>query len=121
VVRSQLRQYDGVEFKHTGDGIGATFFTAGAAVQCALGIHDDIARFNVARDEPLEMRIGISAGSVIANEGDLYGLAVVEAFRVCDHAPNGRILVSPDIPPLVRGATSYGFHAIGDVALKGFS
>jgi class 3 adenylate cyclase/DNA-binding SARP family transcriptional activator len=121
VVRTRLRQHDGVEFKHTGDGIGATFFTAGAAVQCALGIRDDIERFNESRDEPLQLRIGISAGSVISNEGDLFGLAVIEAFRVCDHATDGRILVSPDIPPLVRSAETFGFRPIGEIALKGFS
>jgi class 3 adenylate cyclase len=121
VVRARLRQHDGVEFKHTGDGIGATFFTAGAAVHCALGIHDDIARFNEGRDEPLQIRIGLSAGSVISNEGDLYGLAVIEAFRVCDHATDGRILVSPDVPPLAQGAGTFGFRSIGEIPLKGFS
>ena len=121
VVRTRLRQHDGVEFKHTGDGIGATFFTAGAAVQCAIGIQDDIEQFNEERDEPLEIRIGLSAGNVISNDGDLYGLAVIEAFRVCDHATGGRILVSPDVPPLVHGAETFGFRPIGEIALKGFS
>jgi DNA-binding SARP family transcriptional activator/class 3 adenylate cyclase len=121
VVRSRLRQHDGLEFKHTGDGIGATFFTGGAAVQCALGIQRDIERFNESRDEPLRIRIGLSAGDVINNEGDLYGMAVVEAFRVCDHAPHGRVLVSPDIPVLVQDSGAYAFRAIGEVALKGFS
>jgi class 3 adenylate cyclase len=121
VVRTRLRQHDGVEFKHTGDGIGATFFTAGAAVQCALGIRDDIERFNENRDERLQIRIGLSSGSVISNEGDLFGLAVIEAFRVCDHATEGRILVSPDVPPLVHGAGTFGFRPIGEIALKGFS
>jgi class 3 adenylate cyclase len=121
VVRTRLRQHDGVEFKHTGDGIGATFFTAGAAVQCALGIQDDIERFNIGRDEPLQIRLGLSAGSVISNDGDLFGLAVVEAFRVCDHATNGHILVSPDVPPLVHGAEAFSFRPIGEITLKGFS
>ena len=98
VVRSRLRQHDGVEFKHTGDGIGATFFTGGAAIECALGIQTDIEQFNIAREEPLQVRIGVSAGNVISNEGDLFGMAVIEAFRVCDHATHGRILVSPDVP-----------------------
>jgi DNA-binding SARP family transcriptional activator/class 3 adenylate cyclase len=121
VVRSRLRQHDGVEFKHTGDGIGATFFTAGAAVGCALGIQHDIEEFNESGGEPLQIRIGLSAGDVINNEGDLYGVAVIEAFRVCDHATDGRVLVSPDIPPLVEGSGAFAFRAVGEVALKGFS
>ena len=114
VVRTRLRQHDGVEFKHTGDGIGSTFFTAGAAVQCALGIRDDIERFNQDREEPLQIRIGLSSGTVINNEGDLFGIAVIEAFRVCDHATDGRILVSPDVPPLVHSAESFSFQPIGE-------
>jgi class 3 adenylate cyclase len=119
IVRSRLRQFDGVEFKHTGDGVGAWFLTARSAVQCALAIHDDMERFNATSPEPLQIRIGLSSGEVIANEGDLYGIAVIEAFRICDHATDGRVLVAPGIPALVRDAT-LGFRSIGDVALKGF-
>ena len=86
-----------------------------------LGIQDDIERFNESRDEPLQIRIGLSAGNVISNDGDLYGLAVIEAFRVCDHTTEGRVLVSPDVPPLVHDAETFGFRPIGEIALKGFS
>ena len=118
--RTRLRQHDGVEFKHTGDGIGATFFTAGAAVQ-SLGIQDDIDKLNESHDEPFQIRIGLSAGSVINNEGDMFGLAVVEAFRVNNHATEADILVSPDVPPLVHGGEAFTFRSIGEIALKGFS
>ena len=40
IVRTRLRQYDGVEFKHTGDGTAAWFLTAGAAVESAVRIHE---------------------------------------------------------------------------------
>jgi class 3 adenylate cyclase len=122
IMRTRLRQFDGVEFKHTGDGIAAWFLTAGAAIECGLRIQEDIERSNIARPEdPLYVRIGISAGEVVVeDERDVYGLAVITAFRVCDHARDGRILVSSDVPPLVR-ESSFGFTEVGDVVLKGFT
>jgi len=88
-------------------------------VQCALAIHDDMERFNATSPEPLQIRIGLSSGEVIANEGDLYGIAVIEAFRICDHATDGRVLVAAAIPELVRDST-LAFRPIGEVTLKGF-
>jgi class 3 adenylate cyclase len=120
IVRTRLRQFDGVEFKHTGDGIAAWFLTAGAAVECGLRIQEDLERANAARHDPVVVRIGIAAGDVVKEESDVYGLAVITAFRVCDHATPGRVLVSEDLPRLVRDA-DIGFASVGRVVLKGFS
>jgi len=120
IVRGRLRQFDGIEFKHTGDGIAAWFLTAGATIRCALGIQEDLERYNASHADELHVRIGVSAGDVISHDGDLFGLAVIEAFRVCDQAADGRILVSDDVPRLVRDAT-IGFDPVSDVVLKGFS
>ena len=101
-------------------GIAAWFLTAGAAVECALRIREDLEQSNVGRpDDPLEVRIGIAAGEVVSDGSDMFGLAVHTAFRVCDHARDGRILVSQDVPSLVRDAP-FGFESVGDVVLKGF-
>jgi class 3 adenylate cyclase len=120
IVRGRLRQLDGVEFKQTGDGIAAWFLTAGAAVRCALGIQEDLEEYNRSRDEPLRVRIGLASGEVIISEGDLFGLAVIEAFRVSDHATDGRILVSETIPALIRDPSIH-FRSVGEVSLKGFA
>lgn len=121
IVRARLQQFDGVEFKHTGDGIAAWFLSAGAAVECGLLIMEDLERANTARlEDPLFIRIGIAAGEVVSEGPDVFGLAVITAFRICDHARDGRIVVSKDVPPLARN-TDIRFVAFGDVSLKGFS
>jgi class 3 adenylate cyclase len=121
IVRTRLQQFDGVEFKHTGDGIAAWFLTAGAAVECGLLMLDDLERANADRvEDALFIRIGIAAGEVVADGADVFGLAVITAFRICDHARDGRILVSKEVPPLARG-TDIAFVRFGDVALKGFA
>ena len=43
-VRSCLRQHGGVEFKHTGDGIGAWFANPADAVDCAMQMGRDLER-----------------------------------------------------------------------------
>ena len=65
------------------------------------------------------MRIGLAAGEVVSEGSDMFGLAVHTAFRVCDHGHDGRILVSEDVPLLVRDAP-FRFESVGDVVLKGF-
>jgi class 3 adenylate cyclase len=121
IVRTRLQQFDGVEFKHTGDGIAAWFLTAGAAVECGLLTLDDLERSNTTRpDDPIFIRIGIASGEVVCEGADVYGLAVITAFRICDHARDGRILVSKEVPQLARN-TDIRFVPFGDVALKGFT
>ena len=101
--------------------IAAWFLTGGAAVECALRICEDLERSNPGGpDDPLAIRIGISSGEVVREGTDMFGIAVNTAFRVCDHARDGRVLVSQDVPPLVRDP-SLQFVSVGDVVLKGFT
>lgn len=120
IVRDRLRRHDGVEFKHTGDGVCAWFVSATAAVECALAIRDDLDRFSAVHPElPLRVRIGLAAGEPLDDEGDLFGLTVVAAGRICGAAGAGRVFVADEIPPLVRGG-AVRFSEVGEVALKGF-
>ncbi|MEO7428417.1 MAG: adenylate/guanylate cyclase domain-containing protein, partial [Acidimicrobiales bacterium] len=120
LVRDRLRRHDGVEFKHTGDGVCAWFGSPAAAVECGLAIHDDLDRFSALNPElPIRLRIGLAAGEPIEADGDLFGLTVVAAARICAAAPSGGVLVADEIPRLVRG-TRLRFAEVGEVTLKGF-
>lgn len=120
IVRERLRTFDGVEFKHTGDGICAWFTSASQAVECAIEIRDDLDRYSALHPEmPLSVRIGLAAGEPVDEDGDLFGLTVVAAGRICAAAGAGRVLVAEEIPRLVSGS-SLRFTDIGEVSLKGF-
>jgi class 3 adenylate cyclase len=120
IMRTRLRQFDGVEFKHTGDGIAAWFLSAAAAVECALRMQNDLERANASRPtDPMHVRIGIAAGEVVTEGDQVYGIAVITAFRICDHARDAPVLVSAAVPPLVRDAR-VEFRPVGEVVLKGF-
>jgi class 3 adenylate cyclase len=120
VVRGCLRRRAGVEFKHTGDGVAAWFTSPVDAVECAISINEDLDRAsNLHPDYPLLVRCGLSSGEPLGNEGDLFGLSVVQAARLCAAAEAGEILVGPEI---VGPARAHGivFRRRGPMQLKGF-
>jgi class 3 adenylate cyclase len=119
VIRARLQQHAGMEFKHTGDGICAWFAAASDALECALGIRDDLERANAFHPElPLVARIGIAAGEPVDVGDDLFGLAVVAASRVCALAAGGQVFVSGEVARLVHGK-GFVLEPVDSFALKG--
>jgi class 3 adenylate cyclase len=120
LVREQFGRFDGVEVKHTGDGIFGWFPTASSAIGCALAIASHFPLHHTVSGGRADVCIGMSAGEpVVVPAGDLVGLAVTQAFRICDRAGPGEVLVSDGVRQLVEGAT-FDFVDRGRLALKGF-
>ena len=95
LTRNALRAHSGSEVKHTGDGIMASFKSVPNAVDCALSIQDAFNTHNLANpEEALSVRIGISAGEPIEEDGDLFGSAVQMAARLCAQAEPNQILAA---------------------------
>lgn len=116
IVRDALQAHGGLQIKHTGDGIMASFPTASGALECAVAIQRAVAE----RDDPnLHVHIGLNAGEPVAEESDLFGTAVQLARRICDQAQGGQILVSNVVRELAAGK-GFLFANSGDVVLKGF-
>jgi class 3 adenylate cyclase len=119
VVRDALRRHDGVEFKHTGDGMAAWFRSARHAVMCALELQDSLAGMLHAESGlAVRVRCGLAAGEPIESSGDLFGISVARAARICSLAEEGMVLVSDEIPPLTAGA-GLRFVDRGAVELRG--
>ena len=119
VVRDNLRAFGGVEIKHTGDGIMATFPSASRALNCGLSIQTAIALHNGANGADLQVRVGLNAGEPIAEERDLFGTSVQMAARICGEAGRGRVLVSNVVRELAAGK-GFEFSDAGEAVLKGF-
>jgi pimeloyl-ACP methyl ester carboxylesterase len=113
VVRKALREHSGVEIKHTGDGIMASFRSAVGAVAGALRMQGEL------RQQGIRARIGLNAGEPIAEQNDLFGSAVQLAARITDRAEAGTVLVSNVVKELCAGK-GFRFESIGPVPLKGF-
>jgi class 3 adenylate cyclase len=115
IVRRSLNACGGIEFKHTGDGIAAWFLDGEAAIECALAIRDALE----IGERGIGVRIGVASGEVVVEGNDLFGVAVIMAFRVCDAAEPGGVLVAESVPRLVR-SSDVVFTPMGTVLLKGF-
>jgi class 3 adenylate cyclase len=121
LTRNALREFKGNEVKHTGDGIMASFDSVSNAVACTIVIQRSFDEYNQEHsDEPLFVRIGLSAGEPIEESGDLYGKAVNLAARLCAHAEPGNILVAELVRNLCHDEV-YSFDNIGEVTPKGFT
>lgn len=105
--------------KNLGDGLMVVFerSTVGALV-CARLMHERIGDLDA--DDPVELRIGISVGEVVAEDGDWFGTPVVEAARLCGAAASGQTLAPALLGTLVGSrAAAHRFRPIGRIELKG--
>jgi class 3 adenylate cyclase len=120
LTRNALRDHQGREVKHTGDGIMASFASVPDAVECAITIQKAFAAHNQASpDAAMYLRIGVSAGEPIEEHGDLFGSAVQLAARICAHAEPGRILVAQVVRDQYPGK-GQSFCDLGEITPKGF-
>jgi class 3 adenylate cyclase len=111
-VHREVVRFEGHEVKSTGDGFLVAFDECEPAVLCALSCMEVVA------DLGLELRAGIHVGDVAhMGKGDLAGLAVHFAQRLCARAEGGQLLVSSD----VRDCAGFGttFESRGRATFKG--
>jgi class 3 adenylate cyclase len=119
MIRNAIRDFDGREVKHTGDGLMASFGSISKAIECAIAIQKAFAAYNKSDPEiPLYVRIGLSAGEPVEEDNDLFGTTVQLAARTSAYAEPGQILVTPVMLEQYQGERSL-FSDAGQVVLKG--
>ena len=104
-----------VDGKLLGDGVMGVFTSAAQAI--------DAARRCLALSAASELRlhIGLHAGDVIREGGNVYGGAVNIAARICALSAAGEILVSGTVRDLARTSAGVSFEDRGEQALKGIA
>jgi class 3 adenylate cyclase/tetratricopeptide (TPR) repeat protein len=114
---------DGSIVKWLGDGLAATYTSAAAALSSACDMQRAIEAHN--RRAPLEqqvsIRIGISAGDVTWDDGDVFGTPVVEAARLESAAGPGTIWCSDVVKVLAGSQTPVTYSEVGELQLKGLA
>ena len=119
IVRNALAKYQGVEVKHTGDGIMARFSVTSNAVEGALSMQEAFASHNQTNpDLPVSVRVGINTGEPIQEEGDIFGTTVQLAARICDKGKSGHVMTSNVVRELCAGR-QIRFEDCGPFDLKG--
>jgi class 3 adenylate cyclase/pimeloyl-ACP methyl ester carboxylesterase len=116
IVRDALAAHGGVETKHTGDGIMASFHSASGALECAVAIQRAV---EARSDEQLLVHVGLNAGEPVSEDQDFFGTSVQLARRLCDHSAGGEILVADVVRQLAAGK-GFLFADRGETALRGF-
>ena len=110
-VRAELRRFDGVEVRTTGDGFLATFQGPTRAIQCVAAISGRTSALG------LRLRAALHTGECERRGNDLSGIAVHLASRLLDHASSGDLVVSRTVKDLVIGS-GVTFEERGETTLR---
>ena len=97
-MRERLDHFEGHEVKTTGDGFLATFTGPTRAVEFASSVSVDTP------DQGIEVRAGVHTGELELMGGDVGGIAVHVAARICGIAGAGAILTSRTVRDLTIGS-----------------
>jgi predicted ATPase/class 3 adenylate cyclase len=118
LLREAVSEAGGREVKNTGDGLMVAFPSAAAAVSCAVSIQQRFERRNRSAAEALLIKAGVSSGDASTAGGDVFGMPVIEAARLCDSCSPGQILAKEIVGHLAAGR-GHAFMSVGALELKG--
>lgn len=106
---------DGRVVKGGGDGLLATFTSASAALTATVEMQQAIAAYNRRKDRiaALSVRIGLSAGDVLWEDGDCFGTPVVEAARLEAYPDGAQILCSDLVRLMALGMLAFTTGDLG--------
>lgn len=114
-MHAAIAKADGrvIEGKVLGDGVLAVFKSARAAVDAARACVEESA------ESELGLHVGLHAGDVIVEEGNVFGGAVNIAARICGLSAPGEILVSDVVRGMARSSAGVVFEDRGEQEMKG--
>jgi len=120
IVEPEISKRHGRIFKLMGDGLLAEFESAVDAVESAVAIQRELTERNTASEHrpPIQLRIGIDVGDVIAEGDDLYGEAVNLASRIEQAATPGNIFLSKATFDHVKSKLPVAVTDLGSRKLK---
>lgn len=119
LLRGAVASSAGTEVKNLGDGLMVMYSSPSRALAGAAGMQQAIEHHNRSTDEPLSVRIGMSAGEAVMEDDDFFGDPVVEAARLCAEAQGGQILATELVRLMVGRHATQSFVDLGPLELKG--
>jgi adenylate cyclase len=115
-----IDQHRGRVVDSPGDNLLAEFSSVVAAVQCSVGIQEELTARNadLSVDRRMEVRIGINLGEVIIEGDRIYGDGVNIAARVQELAEGGGVCISGSVCDEISSKLSLDCESLGDHTLK---
>ncbi len=117
IIDPIVKEHNGRIFKRMGDGFLVEFSSAVDSVDCAIAWQKEIQ----GKNNPLNFRIGINLGDVIAEGEDMYGDGINIAARIEGLADPGSICISRNIYDQIRKKVYLGFEYLGEQQVKNIS
>ena len=116
----ELEQHGGRIIRSAGDGILVEFASVVHAMRCAIAIQRGMITRNadVPTEMRIEFRIGINAGDIIIEGGDIFGDGVNVAARLEALCEPGGICVSHRVREDTQDKLDIAFEDIGEQQLK---
>ncbi len=117
IVTSAITAAGGVVFKHLGDGFGAVFDSAPAALHAAVTGMRALEAGPWPAERALAVRVGLHTGQASPVGNDYFGPPVNRAARVMGAANGGQIVCSAATVALCRDVSfrDAGMHALAGV------
>jgi predicted ATPase/class 3 adenylate cyclase len=123
IVRGALESAGGLVFSTGGDGFGAAFSRAGAAVMAGLAAQRGLADQEWPEGLALRVRMGLHTGEADERNGDYFGPDVSRAARLMAVAHGGQVICSQASADLVAGhplagasLVDLGVHRLRDLS-----
>ncbi|NQV17954.1 MAG: tetratricopeptide repeat protein [Armatimonadetes bacterium] len=107
-----VESYNGTVLKELGDGLLMMFESSIQAVRASSQIQE------VAKDNNINLRIGIHIGDVVIKDKDIIGSGVNIASRIEPLAPTGSICISEDVWHQIRNQEGLYAVSLGKQKLK---
>jgi adenylate cyclase len=120
LIDPMIAEHGGRIVKLMGDGFLVEFGSVVRTVECAIRIQRGMASRNsgLPEDRRMRLRIGISLGDVLVDDGDIFGDGVNIAARLDASAKPGAICLSSEAYRYVRQAVDAEFDDLGECELK---
>jgi len=122
LVGTKVEQHDGRLLKTYGDGVMTSFDDPEQAVRCAVAMQETLCDVYCGGDEDdpaISAGIGLTWGTAIQTDGDLFGHSVNLAKRLADEAKGGQIVASSSVVGETGEVEGYSFRDMGQRSLKG--
>ena len=119
LLRDAALEFDGRVVKTTGDGVMCAYGQAEAALHAARFMQVRLAQQAALGGPALAIHVGCHYGSVLENDGDLYGDCVNVAVRVVGLAKAGQVIATHEVFGRVDVGLRSRMRLLDHVAVKG--
>jgi adenylate cyclase len=109
VLSEEIRRHGGTVVKTIGDEVMSTFPSAEAAVRATCAMQEALTMTTTQGQMPVAIRVGLHFGSVLVEDGDVFGDAVNVAARMASLAKANQIITTSKtvaaLAPELRAST----------------